>query len=313
MQKKRMDDSPEGYSRIATFQSSDCNFLLYRGFGYLHCRVLSALQHDIERLEKRLDSLDHWDKTHGDEAKLESQTRDEIDSARQRANKSLAAHFTQTRPEVLAELKLKLVEYDEVLLKTRDVCALQRPSGRDYASVRNWFRMNEPIIQQEMNFVRRKEDLITLRTGREYASFDSLVECGLSRLDSVLVRHFKCHGIRNMFLTPELRAKSSDEDIHYYAPERVETLVNAIITGIIFILLILPVVAMYELSDIGRRASPFEAIGILIIFTLLFGGAMSALTEARRQELFAASAAYCAVLVVFIGNFSTQTVVLVKQ
>lgn len=116
-----------------------------------------------------------------------------------------------------------------------------------------------------------------------------------------------------MFLTPELRAKSSDEDIHYYSPERVEKLVNMIITGIIFILLILPVVALYELSDVGTRASPFEAIGILIIFTLLFSGAMSALTKARRQELFAASAAYCAVLVVFIGNFSTQSVVLISQ
>ena len=103
--------------------------------------------------------------------------------------------------------------------------------------------------------------------------------------------------------------KSSNKRLYYYAPARVDKLVNIIITMIIFILLVLPVVAMYKLSTLSQRASPFEAIGILIVFTLLFGMAMSGLTKATRQELFAASAAYCAVLVVFISNFSVQQVV----
>jgi hypothetical protein len=38
---------------------------------------------------------------------------------------------------------------------------------------------------------------------------------------------------------------------------------------------------------------------------------MSSLTKATRQELFAASAAYCAVLVVFIGNFTPQDTLIV--
>lgn len=108
-----------------------------------------------------------------------------------------------------------------------------------------------------------------------------------------------------------MQEKTTDASLQYYAPARVNKLVGFIITGVIFMLLILPVVALYELSNVGRRESPFEAIGILIIFTLLFAAAMSALTKATRQELFAASAAYCAVLVVFISNFSTQAVTLV--
>lgn len=115
---------------------------------------------------------------------------------------------------------------------------------------------------------------------------------------------------QKIFVTKELQMKTSDPSVLYYAPARVDTLVGLIITFIIFVLLILPVVAMYELSNLGQRASPFEAIGILIVFTLLFGTAMSGLTKATRQELFAASAAYCAVLVVFISNFSAQTVVI---
>ena len=62
---------------------------------------------------------------------------------------------------------------------------------------------------------------------------------------------------------------------------------------------------MYRLTSLGNTQSMFSAIGVLIIFTLLFSAAMSLLTKAKRHELFAASAAYCAVLVVFITNFNS--------
>lgn len=113
-------------------------------------------------------------------------------------------------------------------------------------------------------------------------------------------------------MTKELCDKTSLDDVVYYDSFRVDKLVNLIITAIIFVLLVLPVVAMYEMS-IVRDDSPFEAIGLLMIFTLVFATAMSSLTRATRQELFAASAAYCAVLVVFISNFSTQPVRIIQE
>lgn len=91
-----------------------------------------------------------------------------------------------------------------------------------------------------------------------------------------------------------------------------DRLANIIITAVIFALLVLPVVVMYELSSGSDQTSPFTAIATLIVFTLLFCVAMHGLTQATRQELFAATAAYCAVLVVFLSNFSTQTVKVVQ-
>jgi hypothetical protein len=73
------------------------------------------------------------------------------------------------------------------------------------------------------------------------------------------------------------------------------------------------VVAMYKLTSVGDRNSTFDAVGILVVFTLLFSAAMSLLTKAKRHELFAASAAYCAVLVVFISNFSNNSVGKLQQ
>ena len=114
-------------------------------------------------------------------------------------------------------------------------------------------------------------------------------------------RHSKSN--QYLFCTAELRKKTTDKNLFYYSPSRVNTLVGLIITTVIFVLLILPVVAMYWLTSFDTHDSTFRAIGVLIVFTLLFGAAMSVLTRALRHELFAASAAYCAVLVVFISNF----------
>lgn len=117
---------------------------------------------------------------------------------------------------------------------------------------------------------------------------------------------------QKLFMTPELLAKSSDKHLQYYSPQRVDKLVNLLITAIIFVLLVIPVIASYELSSAQGASSPFGTVGILIVFTLVFGGAMSSLTTATRQELFAASAAYCAILVVFIGNFLPQDALIVQ-
>jgi hypothetical protein len=90
--------------------------------------------------------------------------------------------------------------------------------------------------------------------------------------------------------------------MYYFSPSRVAKLVNLIITTVIFLLLAAPVLSMYRLSTLKTNECMFAAIGVLMVFTLLFAAAMSLLTKARRHELFAASAAYCAVLVVFIGS-----------
>ena len=113
--------------------------------------------------------------------------------------------------------------------------------------------------------------------------------------------------LQKVFMTPELREKTNNKAINYVSASRVDKLVGLIITIIIFVLLVLPVVAMYKLTSLGDNNSTINAVGVLVVFTLLFSAAMSFVTKAKRHELFAASAAYCAVLVVFISNFGNDT------
>ncbi|KAL9121411.1 MAG: hypothetical protein Q9187_002037 [Circinaria calcarea] len=228
---QKVEECPEGYPRLAAFLSSEHNFSIYRGFTYLHARVLLGLQDQIAALERELDKKDQLDTNNGFGDRLYSRARDEIEDT-----------DTRSRLKILNDIRSKLGEYDDFLVKARDMVSFHKPSGRDYGS--------------------------------------------------------------KLFVAPELRDKTLDKNMHYYTRSRVDKLIGLIITTIVFVLLILPVVAMYQLRAIKQTPqSTFSAVGVLIVFTLLFSATMSFVTKAQRHELFASSAAYCAVLVVFISNF----------
>jgi hypothetical protein len=325
-----VENTPNGFPRLAAFQSSEANFSLYRSFSYLHSRVLLDLQDEITTLEKELDEVD-WDDFDEDPDRLRSREHDVSAAAADGPD-------TRSRRVILKDIKDKLMEYDEVLIKARSLEAFQKPSDRNYRSVRRYHHNTKPLMDAEMDSIRSKEDTVSLRSGREWASFDGGVETVIGQADHFLKKLFRLDHppLQNMFRTPELRAKTSNTYISFYSSTRIDKLINIMITFVIFILLVIPVITMFYLTststidstssgqtaaDINQRDT-INAVGVLIVFTLLFSAAMSLLTKAARHELFAASAvsrhtlkktahlvltphqAYCAILVVFIGNFT---------
>lgn len=54
---------------------------------------------------------------------------------------------------------------------------MDRPSARDYTSVKNFMENGGGhLYEKESDFIYEKEDLVTLRPGREYAWLDSILE-----------------------------------------------------------------------------------------------------------------------------------------
>ncbi|KAH0557062.1 hypothetical protein GP486_005149 [Trichoglossum hirsutum] len=273
-----LDECPLGYPRLACFSASDHNFMIYRSFSYLHARCLHYVQDELTVMERELDELDEDDEAHEDEAvrlRLRCRGREDWVGGR--------------RAVLVKNIKAKLDEYDELLFKAKTLSSFQRPSRRDYKSVRAWFYNEEPLVRGEQGYIECKEDLVTLRTGRECAGFDGWVED--------VVRMF------NRRLTRELRAKTSNKDIHYFSSQRLDRFVALLIAVIILVLLVLPVVALVLLEQRHRPQQPqqtqpsivaltvFRCIGVLMVFTLTFSAVMSMLTKAKRHEVFASSAA----------------------
>jgi len=77
---------------------------------------------------------------------------------------------------------------DKILIKARKVTSFQKPSGRDYRSVRAWFSSHAPLVGKEDKFIKCQEDIVSIRTGREWSAFDGIVESFLRRLDCSLMR-----------------------------------------------------------------------------------------------------------------------------
>jgi len=84
-----------------------------------------------------------------------------------------------------------------------------------------------------------------------------------------------------------------DED----AVERFITVVTVLLAAC---LLVGSILALYFVHSSGAR------LGLLAAFTLLFAASVGLLTNAKRSELFCTTAAYAAVLVVFVGSALNQ-------
>jgi hypothetical protein len=112
-----VENTPNGYPRLAAFQAADPDFSFYRGFTYLHSRLLLDLQAEITSLEEELDFLD-WDDIE-DPDRLRSR---QIDVA-----KASREGDARNRRQVLSEIKVKLGEYGPVSNVTLDYSCLQSP------------------------------------------------------------------------------------------------------------------------------------------------------------------------------------------
>lgn len=61
--------------------------------------------------------------------------------------------------------------------------AINRPSESEYRSVRNYLESYKPLHNTEMDYIQHKEDLITLRPGRDHAWLDRSIDKSLHILD----------------------------------------------------------------------------------------------------------------------------------
>ncbi|TVY43735.1 hypothetical protein LOCC1_G005188 [Lachnellula occidentalis] len=266
-----IEDCPKGYPRLAAFLDIDENFMLYRRFGFLQARILLYKQDELRRLEHTLDRLDKVDEVTRPDMLL-SREKDDADD--------------DFRMKLIHQIDEKFRDYAQLLIVARDLAAFSRPPTRDYLNIRKYFDEQAPLCNVE-SYIYHREDIVTLKPGREHSWLDSIVESILRRLSGRIVRVVYIH----------------NSCVRLLQRERVELLVSLIITVIIVAILIIPIYLLFYLT-VGTQTNHSMAIiiSVLLIFTLLFSGVLSLFTRAKRHEILAAAAAYCAVLVVFIGN-----------
>lgn len=171
---------PKGYPQLAAFLDSDEGYSIYRRFGYVQARLLLEKQDEMHQLEKKLIRVD---KKH-----------------QQSESHRLTTRSREPKHEILEQLETKYHEYGSstfcqwfacpvtdwisahLLCTAQRMMALNRPASSDYESVVNYVSDRRPVIADERSFVYHKEDMVTLRPGREHAWLDAGIERVLKAL-----------------------------------------------------------------------------------------------------------------------------------
>ncbi len=114
-----------------------------------------------------------------------------------------------------------------------------------------------------------------------------------------------------MFISKETAQKKGDPEAVevYFTRSRIAMCVNFIIAVVIVAVMVAPIWILYHITErSGSVENSATCMGVLLVFTLIFSAGLSFFTSAKRHEVLASAAAYCAVLVVFLGNVGTNRV-----
>ncbi len=136
----------------------------------------------------------------------------------------------------------------------------------------------KPLSREESEFIGCREDFIALCEQPEGALFDGIIEDMLSKVE--------CRFTRLLFTSSDQRRKSADKFTKYYSKTRIDILVRIVICLLAVALLVAPVVLLFTVKE-----SNVLKVVVLLSFTLFFCICISVFTQAKRHEVFAATAA----------------------
>ncbi|KAH8744803.1 hypothetical protein BGZ57DRAFT_281100 [Hyaloscypha finlandica] len=300
---KRLD----GFPTLSCFMGADQDATIFQRFDRLSARNLLYLQSNLNELQARLDDLDQLDAEAGVQdagARLSAKAYSDLKAKarwyqedRERGSSVLQQEVTGTmvqnredeigagafgRVELHRQIREAMRDYREALIQAREVMNFAVPSNRALETLQRYFwtpRDKSILIGCDANMLSERHDLVTL------------VQSNDDRLSRILRKMFgRCFRDRRRNPQPDL-------GIYYFSEARIQLasyLISIVFSGILLL------GAMACLSILQDRGWQLR-LGLVAIFTSLFALVIGLLTNAKRSEIFTSSAAYAAVLVVFVS------------
>ncbi|RYP14827.1 hypothetical protein DL765_006128 [Monosporascus sp. GIB2] len=261
------NDRKEGFANVARWIAldNDNETFVYGKFDELAARNLLYLQSELLVLEKQLNELDKNDANSEDlDLKDAARTWETLTQQSDTGNEEM-----RVRMDLIVRIRVKLKEYHEALLLQSEIAKLKRPNKRVLDAYRQWFKKPHPVLGgQAKTFLDASNDLVALNT---------------SETDHL-----------SLFLRRQWPAKASapiTELIDVRGPSPSQFAVISILVAAV--LLVGSITSLYFVTNNAAK---------LAAFTAAFALSVGLMTNVRRAEIFAATAGYAAVLVVFVGG-----------
>nr|KAK5443051.1 hypothetical protein LTR18_005728 [Exophiala xenobiotica] len=269
-----------GYPAFARWMGTSEDFFLIRRFGDLNARVLLAMQDDIMQLEERLQAIDK----RYEDAFFDKATQKPLTPSR---NDTLRCDPDPERKKILGKLKTMLKEYNECVIAFSDMKARTTANERQIANLENYLYHNYPgsIDLEETKFVKHHEDLIPILTkGR--SPLRHLVEKS---------RKFRSWGLFS------ISKEGGTSTSRFYSGRKMDAFTNAIIIVLGLTMLLGPIWWLNSVQSADGK------LGIITGFTFLFTVVLVCSSVEQPFQILGGTAAYAAVLMVFMQTTSSQT------
>ncbi|KAL2841268.1 hypothetical protein BJY01DRAFT_236438 [Aspergillus pseudoustus] len=264
----------DGYPALSSWISRDPDDegFIFRRFSCLSARNLLNLQSQLICIEKELEDLDRESRQTQDVGLRRWETF--ASQAKDIANK-----LARRRKELYDELEAKMKSYQEALVLQSSISNLRRPRNRVFAAFQEWFsggsQGKAPILNgRAATLLDDRQDLVALRTPAD---------------EDVLSKFLQDHW-------PFPGREFDTGTISHFQERHVMIVVAVISVTASAALLIGAIVSLYIVQE------PRSRLAMIAGFTALFAMSVALMTNARRAEVFAATAAYAAVLAVFVSG-----------
>ncbi|KAI4268343.1 MAG: hypothetical protein L6R38_007875, partial [Xanthoria sp. 2 TBL-2021] len=255
-----------GYPSFAHFVSQDGDAAIYRRYESLSARNILYLQSELHELEGQLEGLDAADVKERDFDDDEPRKIARLWHRYARADNERALRHRALQAKIRAKIK----EYHKALVLESRVLALSAPTPRSLAMFKRWYLHHpRPVLWgRDKNLFGNEQDLV------------ALAPVETDRLNIFLQKYL------GWFLK-EKRDTSAHEDLFYFPARRIHR-AGAVVS--IFLSAVLLIGAIVCFVNIDPKNTNLR-IGMMVLFTCLFAAVVGLLTNARRAEIFASTAA----------------------
>lgn len=338
-------DYVSGFGSLASFMASDSDHspFIFRRFDKLAARDLLYYQSQLAQLQAEQDELDVHDRIAVDSTEdggeeHRNRIRDCVQdwkcfehtalhsaSSAQGPPTGPSSEIWKKRMDLAMRIRTTLKDYREALIQESALLAMPTPSPQIMTAISRYFHgpaqsptrgfaasaaysvlsgssssLYPPNISSSASQI-HASDYISISKQAEPDLLTYLLRTKLSRL----FRTKPPPPTLPLYDTGRLQPTISHltpSPIRYYSYERVRFTALFITTIAAAVLLFTPIFTLYNIS----ASRPSLTLGLIAMFTIIFAGTLAVITNASRSEIFAACAAYSAVLVVFVsGDFAS--------
>ncbi|KAH0436420.1 hypothetical protein CcaCcLH18_04440 [Colletotrichum camelliae] len=256
-----------GYKGYSDFISSEDDFFLLRRFDELNVRIALAMQDEISQLEEELEDVDKG--TMGANAPD--------------FNNGTLRGDLEGRSTLIKELSQKLRHYNELIIQQSALRRYPKATKRDRKNIQNWHYNHDfaAIAREEQTYL-EKDDLISVAY-TEKTPLRQAIDSSLRLRTLPIWRHRE-----------DAAASYDAREVSYYSDKRMNAFASALIIAIGVVMLLTPIWVLQAMGDLKGK------LAVITVFVFIFLLVLSLAMVAKPFEALGATAAYAAVLMVFI-------------